>query len=64
MNKLATATIHNAAQRFKGSFIETDCTIRWSAKNELGFSFQSEAPNPARNKFAVIGREQNGVFFT
>jgi hypothetical protein len=63
MNRVATATIHNAAQRFKGSFIETDCTIRWSA-NEPGFSFESEAPNPARSLFAVFGREQNGVFFT
>ena len=61
-NRLATATVHNMAQRFKGSFIETDCTIRWSA-NEAGFRFQSEAPNPARTLFAVIGREQNGVFF-
>ena len=64
MNRLATDDmVRNPAQRFGGSFIETDCTIRWSA-HEQGFRFESEAPNPARKLFAVIGREQNGVFFT
>jgi hypothetical protein len=27
------------------------------------FVFQSESPNPDRNLYAVIGHEQNGVFF-
>jgi hypothetical protein len=58
--RLQTADIHNTSQQFKGTFIETVSTIRWSAQ-EQGFQFRSEAPNPAL--FAVIGRERNGVFF-
>ena len=56
------AEIRNPSQQFKGSFLETGATIAWSSE-EHGFRFQSEAPNPARNLFAVVGREQNGVFF-
>jgi hypothetical protein len=59
---LDTAEIGNATQRFQGSFLETGATIRWSSE-EHGFQFQSEDPDPARNLFAVIGRERNGVFF-
>jgi hypothetical protein len=57
------AEIVNALQGFRGSFLETGATIKWSAEED-GFSFQSEPPNPARNLFAVIGRERNGVFFS
>ena len=60
---LATAQIHNAAQRFKGSFLSTHATIKWSAV-QPGFRFESEAPNPARNLISVLGNEQNGVFFS
>jgi hypothetical protein len=59
---LHTAEIRNATQGFQGSFLETGATIRWSSE-EQGFRFQSEDPDPARNLFAVIGRERNGVFF-
>ena len=58
---LGTAEIDNTAQGFKGSFLQTGATIKWSAKQD-GFLFESEAPNPSRNLFAVIGRERNGVF--
>jgi hypothetical protein len=37
--------------------------IQWSAV-QPGFQYQSEAPNPSRNLFSVLGREQNGVFFS
>ncbi len=57
-----TAEIHNAKQGFEGSFVQTGATIRWSSEED-GFQFQSEEPDPARNLFAVIGRERNGVFF-
>jgi hypothetical protein len=57
-----TAEIRNVTQGFEGSFLQAGATIRWSSE-EHGFRFQSEEPDPARNLFAVIGRERNGVFF-
>ena len=60
---VAMAQIENATQHFKGSFLSTGATIKWSAKEE-GFEFQSEAPDPSRNIVSVLGREKNGVFFT
>jgi hypothetical protein len=60
---LEAAEVVNTSQGFRGSFIQTGATIRWSS-SQAGFRFQSEAPNPARNLFSVIGREKNGVFFT
>lgn len=60
---LATAQINNTMQNFKGTFLSTGTTIKWSAEEE-GFQFQSEEPNPSRNLVSVLGREQNGVFFT
>jgi hypothetical protein len=60
---LAAAQIHNTAQTFKGSFISTPATIKWSAE-QPGFRFESEAPNPARNLVSVLGHEQNGAFFS
>jgi hypothetical protein len=59
---LATAQINNTMQNFKGTFLSTGATIKWSAEEE-GFQFVSEAPNPSRNLVSVLGREQNGVFF-
>ena len=60
---VATAQINNSAQNFKGTFLSTGATIRWSAE-QTGFQFESEPPNPARNLISVLGREQNGVFFS
>jgi hypothetical protein len=60
---VANAQINNSAQNFKGTFLSTGATIRWSAE-QPGFQFESETPNPARNLISVLGREQNGVFFT
>ena len=60
---VATAEIDNSAQSFKGSFLSTGATIKWSA-DEPGFHFESETPNPARNLVSVLGHEKNGVFFT
>ena len=60
---LSMAQIDNAAQQFKGFFLSTGATIKWSAQED-GFTFQSEAPNPSRNLVSVLGREKNGVFFT
>lgn len=61
---LATAQIENTSQQFKGTFLSTGATIRWSA-DQSGFRFQSETPpDPAANLVSVLGRERNGVFFT
>ena len=56
------AEIHNTAQSFKGSFLSTGATIKWSAE-QPGFQFESEMPDPGRNLISVLGREQNGAFF-
>jgi hypothetical protein len=56
------ATVVNEAQNFKGDFIKTGSTIKWSSVQD-GFSFESEDPDPSRSFGATIGREQNGVFF-
>ena len=56
------ATVVNEAQNFRGDFIKTGSTIKWSSVQD-GFSFESEDPDPARSFGATIGREQNGVFF-
>ena len=60
--EISRATVVNEAQNFRGDFIKTGSTIKWSS-NQQGFFFDSEAPNPARLIGAVIGRERNGVFF-
>lgn len=60
---LDSAQIQNSKEGFKGSFLSTNATIRWSAE-QPGFRFDSEAPDPGRNLISVLGREQNGVFFT
>lgn len=59
---LDTALIYNDAQRFQGSFLETETTIRWSSQQQ-GFVFESEPPDPTRNLISVLGRERNGAFF-
>lgn len=40
---VAMAEIDNSAQTFKGSFLSTGATIKWSA-DEPGFHFESETP--------------------
>ena len=61
---VAMADINNSVQKFKGSFLSTGATIKWSAE-EPGFHFESETPpDPKRNLVSVLGREKNGVFFT
>ena len=61
---LATANIRNASQGFEGSFLSTGATIIWTA-DQAGFRFDSDNPaDPNANLISVLGREQNGVFFT
>jgi len=59
---LAEAKIVNEAENFRGEYVETGVTINWSA-HQAGFDFVSEAPNPSRNIYSVLGHEQNGFFF-
>jgi hypothetical protein len=61
-NVVEQAKIANANEMFAGQFLKTGATIKWSA-NQAGFSFDSEAPDPTRNIYSVIGHERNGVFF-
>jgi hypothetical protein len=56
------AIVVNEAQNFRGDFIKTGSTIKWSSVQN-GFFFESEEPNPVRNLGATIGRERNGIFF-
>ena len=52
----------NVMQNFRGQFVKTGATIDWSAES-ADFAFRSENPDPSRNLYAVIGHEQNGIFF-
>jgi len=61
-NVLDQAKVTNEMQGFTGQFWKTGATIKWSS-NQAGFSFDSEAPNPTRNVYSVIGHEHSGVFF-
>lgn len=47
---------------FRGTFFSTNTTISWSSEQE-GFTFKSE-PTNQQNLISVLGREQNGVFFS
>jgi hypothetical protein len=61
-----SAHIENSTQpnHFSGDFLSTGATIKWSAE-QPGFRFQSDMPpDPKANLISVLGREQNGVFFT
>jgi hypothetical protein len=62
---ITSAKVVNEMQTFRGQYVRTGATINWSAAPSKpgGFAFQSEAPNPARNRYSIIGHEQNGVFF-
>jgi hypothetical protein len=59
---VAMEQIDNTSQGFKGTFLSTGATIKWSAEED-GFQFESEAPDPNRNIISVLGREKNGMFF-
>lgn len=62
---IGSAKVINEMQTFRGKYVRTGATIRWSAEpsQQGGFAFQSEAPDPTRNRYSIIGYEQNGVFF-
>jgi hypothetical protein len=61
---LDRARIRNQAMNFEGEFVQTGCTIEWSARNpSSGFTFSSAPAETSQNVYALLGRERNGVFF-
>jgi hypothetical protein len=62
---ISSSKIVNEMQTFRGKFVRTGATIKWSAEpsSQGGFAFESETPNPVRNRYSLIGHEKNGVFF-
>ncbi len=56
--------LRDAANTFSLEFVETDVTVKWSAKKS-GFSFTSNVANRSTSvsPFAIVGEERNGVFF-
>jgi hypothetical protein len=60
--KKRTFTLADAATRFRGEFIDTSATMEWSAA-EAHRSFVSDEAETSSSVSAVLGREQNGVFF-
>lgn len=61
---ITEAKVENDVENFRGHYISTGATVRWSASDpETGFQFESEEPNPARNLYSVVGHESNGIFF-
>ena len=67
-SEIDRATVVNDAEHFRGDFIKTGSTIKWSSSmidkdGSVVKVFESEDPDPSRSFGATIGREQNGVFF-
>jgi len=60
---ITSGKVVNEMQTFRGKYVRTGATIDWSASSEGGFTFVSEPPDPERNRYSIIGHEQNGVFF-
>lgn len=54
---------NNPAETFKGDFIQTNGTLQWSASQE-GFQFVSDPAATSDNDIAIIGMEQNGIYFS
>ena len=44
-----------------GELVMCDATIKWSARNDLGFTFTSN-PSGTKSVFAQLGHVSNGVF--
>ena len=54
--------VRNEAQGFRGLFLQTGATARWTGQNANGFQYASSDSGQTVN-FAQIGHEHNGVFF-
>jgi hypothetical protein len=63
INPQQKVEVQNAAQSFRGKYVESLATITFSAQ-ESGLTFVSNPINPGVGTvFAEVGREHNGVFF-
>jgi hypothetical protein len=68
-----TETANEPANRMRGTFVENSATIALTAttprsmvtalSNGHGFRFVSDPASTSVNDFALIGHEQNGVYF-
>jgi len=68
-----TETANQPANRMRGTFVETSATIALTAttpksmvtalSNGHGFRFVSDPASTSVNDFALMGHEQNGVYF-
>lgn len=56
-----TSVFMASSSLFQFSGMSTGATIEWSA-TEAGFSFNSDPAGTSTKNFAILGREQNGVF--
>ena len=52
----------DAANGFRGEFVETSATLEWSS-SEAGLDFVSDPAETSHTELAVLGQEHNGVFF-
>jgi hypothetical protein len=55
--------VADAAHGFAGTYVETQATVTWSAR-ENGFTFTSNAASTSTSLFAETGHERNGTFFS
>jgi hypothetical protein len=53
----------DAANGFRGTFVETSATLEWSAF-EASMDFVSDPADTSIAVSALLGRERNGVFFS
>jgi hypothetical protein len=61
--KTADLKVSDFVNGFAGDYSECSATIAWTAQ-EPGFSFASDAASTSTTRFAEIGRERNGRFFS
>jgi hypothetical protein len=61
--KTADLTVKDFVNAFAGEYHECSATIEWTAQ-EAGFTFVSDAASTSTTRFAEIGRERNGKFFS
>jgi hypothetical protein len=70
---ISTETANQSTNKMRGTFVENTAKIAVTAttprtavtalSNGHGFRFDSDPPSTSVNHFALIGHEQNGVFF-
>lgn len=59
----ADLKVNDLVTGYAGEYHECSATIEWTAR-EPGFTFVSDAASTSTTRFAEIGRERNGKFFS